>query len=259
MALVEVGEPEGGVVVLRLNRPERKNALSGELVRELLTAVRAIEAEPEARVLVLAGAGGTFCSGGDLAGGLGGTGGAVAAHQQRGVFAELLSVLMRSPLPVVAAVEGAAMGGGLGLMAACDLVVAGRSSKLGAPEIKLGLFPWIILAVLQRNVGRKALAELIYTGERISAERGVEIGLVNRVVDDGAAEAAALRLARTIASRAPVSLALGKATFQAVADQSLDDALRYLNGQLSLNLLTEDAMEGVAAFLQRRDPSWKGR
>lgn len=259
MALVERAEVEAGVQVLTLNRPERRNALSGELVVALLAAIREAEADPAVRVVVLTGAGGTFCAGGDLAGGLGGAGGAVAAHGQRGAFADLLSALVRSPLAVVAAVEGAAMGGGLGLMAACDLVVAGASVKLGTPEIKLGLFPWIILAVLQRNVGRKALMELVLTGEPIGAQQGREIGLVNRVVDDGQALAQAIGLARTIASRAPVSLALGKAAFQAVADQPLDDALRYLNGQLTLNLLTEDAMEGVAAFLQRRDPTWKGR
>jgi enoyl-CoA hydratase len=259
VALVERAEVEAGVQVVTLNRPERRNALSGDLVVALLAALREAEADPAGRVVVLTGAGGTFCAGGDLAGGLGGAGGAVDAHRQRGVFADLLSALIRSPLAVVAAVEGAAMGGGLGVMAACDLVVAGASAKLGTPEIKLGLFPWIILAVLQRNVARKPLMELVLTGEPIRAPQAREIGLVNRVVDDGQALPEALGLARTIAARAPVSLALGKAAFQAVADQPLDDALRYLNGQLSLNLLTEDAMEGVAAFLQRRDPTWKGR
>ncbi len=259
MALVERGEVRDGVLELTLNRPERRNALSGELVAALLDSVRAVEGDPAVRVVVLSGAGGTFCAGGDLAGGLGGAGGAVAAHQQRAAFGELLSALMHSRVVFVAAVQGAAMGGGLGLMAACDLVVAGASVKLGTPEIKLGLFPWIILAVLQRHVGRKALAELVFTGEPIDAARGQALGLVTRVVDDAAVLAEASALAATIAARAPVALALGKTAFQEVDDQPLDDALRFLAGQLSLNLMTEDAMEGVAAFLQRRNPTWKGR
>lgn len=259
MALVEVEEVDGGVQVVRLNRPERKNALSGELVEALIQAIQAAEANSDVRVLVLVGADGTFCAGGDLAGGLGSQGGAVAAHKQRQRFADLLGHIMKSALVVIAAVEGAAMGGGLGLAVACDLVFAGNGARLGTPEIKLGLFPWIILAVLQRNVGRKHLMELIFTGERITAERAVELGLINHAVPDGDALERARAMGLTIAARAPVAIALGKQTFQAVADQSLDDAMLTLNGQLTLNLLTEDAMEGVAAFLQRREPTWKGR
>lgn len=259
MALVESDQRGDGVQVLRLNRPERKNALSGELVEALHAALTAAEQDPEVRVLVLHGGGRTFCAGGDLAGGLGGTGGVVAAHQQRGRYGELLVRIMRSPLVVVAAVEGDALGGGLGLAVACDIVIADPAARLGTPEIKLGLFPWIILAVLQRNVGRKPLMELILTGERIGAERACEIGLITRVAEAGKAIERALEVATSIASRAPVAVALGKATFQAVADQDLDDAVRFLNTHLTLNLMTEDAMEGVAAFLQRRQPTWKGR
>lgn len=259
MALVEVEEVDGGVQVARLNRPERKNALSGELVEALIEAIQAAESNPDVRVLVLVGADGTFCAGGDLAGGLGSPDGAVAAHQRRQRFADLLGDIMKSALVVIAAVEGAAMGGGLGLAVACDLAFAGKGARLGTPEIKLGLFPWIILAVLQRNIGRKHLMELIFTGDHVTAERAVELGLINHAVPDGDALERACAMGRTIAARAPIAIALGKQTFQAVADQSLDDAMLTLNGQLTLNLLTEDAMEGVAAFLQRREPTWKGR
>ena len=258
MALVEVEGPEAGVVVLTLNRPERRNALSGELVVALQEALRTAAADDAARVAVLTGAGKAFCSGGDLAGGLQGGGGVVAAHQERGRFGELLADMSRSRLPIVAAVNGDALGGGLGLAAACDLVVADETARFGTPEIRLGLFPWVILAVLQRNVGRKDLMEMVLTGEKLSAAVARERGLINRVVDAGTSVAAATALATGIAARAPLSLALGKAAFHAVADQSFDDALRYLNTQLTLNLMTHDAMEGVAAFLQKRDPNWKG-
>ena len=259
LALIEQEDRSTGVRVLRLNRPDRRNALSGELVEALLRAITQAEADPEVRVIVLHGSGGTFCAGGDLAGGLGGTGGLVAAHQQRGVFGEVLVRLMKSPLVSIAAIEGDALGGGLGLAVACDVGIAAPAARFGTPEIKLGLFPWIILAVLQRNVGRKALMELVLTGSRVDAPRALELGLITRVAESTDPLSEALSLAETLAARAPIALALGKQTFQAVADQPLDDAVRFLNTHLTLNLMTEDAMEGVAAFLQRREPSWKGR
>ncbi len=260
MALVEVrSDADDGVVVLTLNRPERRNALSGELVEALAAALSAAEDDRSVRVAVLTGAGKAFCAGGDLAGGLQAEGGAVHAHRTRGRFAELLRAMHHSRLPILAAVNGDALGGGLGLAAACDLVVADEAARFGTPEIRLGLFPWIILAVLQRNVGRKDLMEMVLTGDKLDAAAARSRGLVNRVVPAGTALDATLELAGTIASRAPLSLELGKAAFHAVADQDLDDALRYLNTQLTLNLLTEDALEGVAAFLQKRSPAWKGR
>lgn len=258
MALVLVEGPTDGVVVFTLNRPERRNALSGELVAAWQDALHAAEADPEVRVAVLTGAGKAFCAGGDLTGGMQGAGGVVPAHLERARFGEVLGDMARSRLPIVAAVNGDALGGGLGLAAACDLVVADETARFGTPEIRLGLFPWVILAVLQRNVGRKDLMEMVLTGDKIDAAAARERGLVNRVVDAGTCLAEATALATTIASRAPLSLAMGKAAFHAVADQSFDDALRYLNTQLTLNLMTQDALEGVAAFLQKRDPSWKG-
>jgi enoyl-CoA hydratase/carnithine racemase len=248
-----------GVVHVELFRPDRRNALSSELVEALLAEVHHAERDPAIKVMVISGAGGTFCAGGDLAGGLTGAGGAVDLHRARGRFAELLKAIMQSPVVVIAAVEGAAMGGGLGLAAACDLVVASRSAKFGTPEIKVGLYPWIILAVLQRNVGRKRLMEMILTGTPLFAPRAEEIGLINRVVDDGEAVASAMAWAEDLSGRAPIPLSLGKEIFQGVSDLGLDDALRLLNAHLSLNLMTEDAMEGVGAFLQRREPQWKGR
>jgi len=248
-----------GVATLTLNRPERRNALSAELVDALIAALDAVDADPGVRVVVLTGAGKGFCAGGDLAGGLGGGEGALAAHRARGRFAEVLAKIPRLRSPVIAAVNGDALGGGFGLAVGCDLVVVDREARLGTPEIRVGLFPMVIVAVLQRNVPRKPLMEMILEGQRIDAERALELGLVNRVAEPEQALAEATALARRLAARSPAVLALGKAAFYRVADQPFEDALAYLHAQLTLNLLTEDAMEGIAAFLQRRDPQWKGR
>jgi enoyl-CoA hydratase/carnithine racemase len=259
LAVVEVGPNESGFVVVTLNRPDRRNAISGELVGALIDVLRALEGDRAVRAIVLHGAGKSFCAGGDLAGGLAGSGGAVGAHQERARYAELLQAMQASRLILIAAVHGDALGGGLGLAVGCDLVVADEEARFGAPEIHVGLFPWIILAILQRNVPRKALLELVLLGEKRSAAEALALGLINRVVPAGTSLEAARSLATEIAMRAPIPLALGKAAFYQVADQDLPEALRYLATQLSLNLMTEDAMEGVASFLQKRQPTWKGR
>jgi enoyl-CoA hydratase/carnithine racemase len=259
VALIEVGPTENGVVTVLLNRPERRNALSGELVAALLDVVHRLNADRTVRVVLLHGAGKSFCAGGDLAGGLSGGGGAVAAHQERSRYADLLLAIQQSRLIWVAAVHGDALGGGLGLAVVCDLVVADEEARFGTPEIQVGLFPWIILAVLQRNVPRKVLMEMVVLGEKFPSSQALSRGLVNRVVPAGQALAHAEELAKLVAGKAPVPLELGKAAFYQVSDLDTADALRFLSTQLSLNLLTEDALEGVAAFLQKREPTWKGR
>lgn len=247
-----------GVVALTLNRPERRNALSGALIEALLAAL-AETSDPSVRAVVLTGAGKSFCSGGDLTDGMGASGGVIGGHQQRARFAELLRAIRDHRAPVIAAVNGDALGGGCGLAAACDLVVADEGAMLGTPEIKVGLFPWVILAVLQRDVPRKPLLEAVLTGDKWTAGRARELGLVNQVAPAGAAVTQALALAERIAASSPLVASLGKAAFHRVADLALDDALAYMHSQLTLNLLTEDAMEGIAAFAGRREPQWKGR
>ncbi|MBW1877741.1 MAG: enoyl-CoA hydratase/isomerase family protein [Deltaproteobacteria bacterium] len=250
---------EDGVTTLTLNRPERRNALSAEMVQALHDALDAIGCDESVRVVVLTGAGKGFCAGGDLAGGFGAASGVLEAHRGRGHYAEVLTRLSRLPQPVIAAVNGDALGGGFGLAMACDLVVVDPAARMGTPEIRVGLFPMVILAVLQRNAPRKPLLEMILDGQRIDAQRALELNLVNRVSAEGAALQEAVDLARRLAARSPAILALGKAAFYRVADLPFEDALAYLNTQLTLNLLTEDAMEGIAAFLQKRQPQWKGR
>lgn len=252
-------QDDGGVATLTLNRPDRRNALSTELVDALLEALEEADGDDDVRAVVLTGAGKVFCAGGDLSGGLTGGDGPLAAQRARGRFAQLLTALPGLSKPVVAALNGDALGGGLGLALACDLVVADPKAQLGTPEIRVGMFPMVIMAVLQRDVPRKPLLEMVLDGQRISAERALALNMINRVSAPGAAVAEAQALAASLASRSPAVLALGKAAFHRVYDMRYDDALAYLNTQLTLNLLTEDAMEGIAAFLQKREPHWKGR
>lgn len=259
MGLVRVEDVEGGLRRLTLDRPERRNALSPALIEALLEALAEADADPSVRAVVLTGAGTAFCAGGDLAGGLQGDGGILAAEAARDRFVDLMKALPALGTPVVAAAQGDALGGGLGLLAACDLAVVDAGARLGTPEIRLGLFPWIILAVLQRHVGRKALLEMVLTGEKIDAERAVALGLANRVAPAGTAVAEAEALARTVASRSAAIVGLGKRTFHEVSELGYDAALRQLAGRLTVNLMTEDAGEGIAAFLQRRPPEWKDR
>lgn len=256
--VVEV-EQRGRVRILWLNRPRQRNALSAGLVDGLVQGIARAEADPDTGAVVLAGRGKVFCAGGDLKGSMGAQGGFVAAHEGRGRYAEFLAGLPAASVPILAALHGDAMGGGLGLAAACDVIVAEEGVRLGTPEVKLGLFPWIILAVLQRDVPRKKLAELVYTGGHWDAATAERIGLVNHVVESGQALEKAVSIASVMASRSPAILKMGKRAFHQIADQAYPDALAFMHGQLSLNLLTEDAMEGISAFLQKREPEWKGR
>jgi enoyl-CoA hydratase/carnithine racemase len=258
MALVE-REDHGRVAVLTLNRPEQRNALSRGLMDALANELGQVAGDERVGAAVLTGAGACFCAGGDLKEGLGASDGFLASHQARGRFAELLSSIRTLQVPVVAAVNGDAMGGGLGLVSACDLVVADEGARLGTPEIKIGLFPHIILAALQRDVPRKHLMEMVLTGRPISAARGERLGLVNQVAAKGNAVAAAMALAAEIAAKSPAIVAMGKAGFHHIADLDFDKALAHMHGQLTLNLLTEDAMVGIQAFLSRSEPAWKGR
>jgi len=252
-------EEAKGYLVMTLNRPARKNALSGALIEAIGQGLREADADDTIRAVVLTGEGKAFCAGGDLAEGLGGGGGVIGGHSRRAQFGEVLGAFRAVRMPVIAAVNGDALGGGLGLATACDLVIADPAARFGTPEIRLGLFPWVILAVLQRHVPRKRLMEMVLLGEKMPAEKALELGLVNRVSVPGGSLKEAEELACTLAGRAPVSVEMGKAAFYAIENLSFDEALRFLNSQLTLNLLTEDAMEGVAAFLQKRDPEWKGR
>ena len=251
-----------GVRTLTLNRPERRNALSPELVDALICALRAADDDKSVRAVVLTGAGEgdkqAFCAGGDLGGGLVGDG-FFEQHLARGAFAELLLVLRRMKRPTVAGVNGLALGGGFGLVLSCDLAIAADDARMGTPEVKRGLFPMMIAAVIDEVLPRKAAMELMLLGGEVQGARAVELGVVNRVVPREAVRAECASLAHRLAALSPAVLALGKRAVSLQRDMPFEQKLAFLRDQLTLNLQLEDAAEGVGAFIEKREPQWKGR
>ncbi|MFZ5471991.1 MAG: enoyl-CoA hydratase/isomerase family protein [Myxococcota bacterium] len=247
-----------GQAVLTIDREKARNALSPQVIAELSEAITRAEGDPAVRVLVLTGAGQkVFCAGGDLTGMKGD--GFLAGHEGRRAFGALLTRLSACRKPSVAQVNGHALAGGLGLMLSCDLAVAVEHAQFGTPEIDVGLFPMMVMALLQRHVGRKRALQLVMTGERLSSQTALEWGLVNQVVPAADLSSAVGVLAEKLAGKSQTVLALGRQAFFAAEDLPFPQAIELLASQLSLNLYTEDASEGVTAFLEKRKPKWRDR
>jgi enoyl-CoA hydratase len=250
---------EGSKAILTIDREQARNALSRQVLEELGSGIDAAEADGSVRVLVVTGAGDkVFCAGGDL-GAMGADEGFADAHQARRAYGELIRKLEECCKPSIARVNGHALGGGLGLALACDLAVASETAELGTPEIDLGLFPMMVIALLHRHLGRKRALELIMTGERLPARDAFALGLLNRVAPGAGLDAAVDSLAAKIAGKSQATLRLGRRAFFASEDMPLGPALEYLAAQLSVNACLEDAAEGVAAFFEKRKPSWRDR
>ncbi|HEX7604014.1 MAG TPA: enoyl-CoA hydratase-related protein, partial [Polyangiaceae bacterium] len=177
----------------------------------------------------------------------------------KGDYADLLLAMTRYPKPIVARVNGHAMGGGLGLVAASHFAIAARGAKLGTPEVNVGLFPMMIMAVLQRVVPRRRLLEMMLFGERMDADAAVLAGLVNRAVDPGELDAAVKAIVEQIAGKSPLTIRLGLEAYAAQADLDLETALPMLRERLGQCLATDDAREGLMAFLEKRKPVWTGK
>lgn len=248
----------GGVATVTIDRPERRNAINPEVVRGLAGALERAEADASVRALVLTGSGDrAFCAGGDLGGMTAES--KVGQHFERAEVGVLFRRMRASRLPIVARVNGHALAGGFGLMLACDLVVAADDAQMGMPEVDVGLWPFMISAVVRRDLPRKVALDLMLTGRRIPAVEGERWGFVNRVVPRSELDAAVAELTSTLASKSPLVSELGKASFYRAEDMAFDPSLDYLAGMLTLCLESEDAIEGVTAFLQKRSPEWKGR
>lgn len=249
---------EDGQALLTIDRAEARNALSAEVVAALSAALRRAEADAAVRVVVLTGAGTrVFSAGGDL-GGMGQEG-FLAGHEARRAYGLLLEQLAACPKPTLAKVNGHALGGGLGLVCACDLAVAAEHAEFGTPEVDVGLFPMMVLAWLQRHLGRKRALELVLTGGRLKAAEALAWGLLNRVVPAERLEDTSRELAQRLSLKSQAVLALGKRAFRRAEGLSVEAATELLAAELSLNLTTEDAAEGVLAFLSKRPPEWKDR
>jgi enoyl-CoA hydratase len=248
------------VARITIDRPESRNALSAEVMAGLRACFDRARDDAEARVVVLTGAGDrAFSAGGDL----GGSGflakGFVERHHDRGGFADLFRQLNQLGKPVIARVRGYCLAGGFGLALGCDLVVASEDASFGTPEVKRGLMPMMIMATIFRNVGRKKGMELLLTGDRIPAREAERLGLINYAVPAEELDAKVDDLARKVASMSPAVVRLGREAFYTMADMEFDQALSYLQGMLTINVGTEDAVEGVRAFLEKREPQWKGK
>jgi len=242
--------------LITLNRPEKLNTFNLQLAKELNNALRELDGDPQIRVVIIKGAGRAFCAGIDL--------NELPSHD----ILELRSwvkamdehnlTIANMKKPVIAAVHGAAVANGCGLVAACDLAIAAEDARLGTTAINVGLFCFGPSAPVSRSLGRKRSLELLLTGDIISAVEAERIGLVNRVVPREKLEEAALELAEKLAAKNPVALQMGKVSFYRMSDMGYEEGLAYLGEMLSILCSTEDAREGVAAFLEKRAPRWTG-
>jgi enoyl-CoA hydratase/carnithine racemase len=245
---------DDGVLRLHIDREPKRNALNGEVLRGMLAALRT---PGDARVVLVSSAGEkVFCSGADLvqmapdATGL-------EVHEGRGLLREVVLAMRNCPVPVVASVQGLCLAGGVGLVLGCDVVLAAEAAAFGLPEVDLGLWPFMVSALLGRHTSPKRAMEMMLSGRRVPAAEALEMGLVSRIVSDLAGETE--QLVSALATKPPVAVRLGKRAFVAAMESSLEAGLEAMQAQLSLLNTTEDAAEGVGAFLQKRTPQWKGR
>lgn len=248
-------EVESGIATVRINDPERRNPMSTDTMAALAGHMRAAVADSGVRVVVFTGAGDkAFSAGGDLSGGF--VEDPVGLHRQRGLLADLFRAMWRGGKPTIARVNGHALAGGFGLAVACDITICVEDAKLGVPEIDVGLWPMMITAALTRCMSEKAALELMMTGRLLTPIEARELGAVSRVVtrdelDDVVAETAA-----TLAGKSQAAMMLGRDAFFSVARSDIDTALERLQGGLTAIAGTNDAAEGVRAFLEKRAPEW---
>jgi enoyl-CoA hydratase/carnithine racemase len=246
-----------GIGFITLNRPEKRNALSLNLMAEMIDLLRSIKNNPEVRAVILKAEGPVFSSGHDLSEML--EGDVVSYRTTFDACTEMMEAIRSLPQPVIAQVQGMATAAGCQLVATCDLAVAAAEARFATPGVRIGLFCHTPQVPLSRAVGRKKALEMLLTGRPISAEEAERNGLVNKVVPQERLAEETLNLARHIIQASPLTLALGKQSFYAQIEREEKQAYDYAKEVMALNAMTEDAREGISAFLQKRIPKWKGK
>jgi len=256
-------EQIASITVLTLNRPDARNSLSEALIAQLHAALREIQDDTTVRAVVIAANGPAFSAGHDMK--------ELTAHRTdadrgRAYFAQIMTAcsammqaIVRLPKPVVAAVQGIATAAGCQLVASCDLAVASEAATFATPGVDIGLFCSTPMVALSRNVPRKQAMEMLLTGEPIAAATARDIGLINHVEAAGTERAAAIALARKVATKSAYTVGIGKATFYRQAEMNLADAYRYAAEVMTENMMARDAEEGIKAFIEKREPKWQDK
>ncbi len=243
---------------LTINRENRRNSISQEMVTGFLEALERARHDPEVRALCITAAGQkVFCSGADLAVTLAKQGGDRLEGARR--YARLLKEMSHFPKPMVARVNGLCLAGGLGLMMSCDIVIARSDTFFSTPEINVGIFPMMIGALILRDLPRKKAMDMVLTGRRVSAPEAEHMGLITRSVPPDRLDEAVNETLSLLTARSPIAYQIGKEAFRAVEDKKFDDAVEALCEALGRVVVTEDAIEGMAAFMEKREPVFKGR
>jgi enoyl-CoA hydratase/carnithine racemase len=244
-------------VVITMNRPEQRNALSTGLMQEMTRMLDRQSTRPECRVIILKGAGPVFSAGHDLKEMIGRT-----DQEEREIFdvcTQMMQTIQRIPQPVIASVHGVATAAGCQLVATCDLAIASENAKFATPGVKIGLFCSTPMVALSRNIGRKRALEMLLTGKMIDAQTAADWGLVNAVVPAEKLDDTVLALANQIASSSPLILKIGKQAFYRQIDLDQETAYSMMGETMAVNAMTCDAQEGMSAFLQKRTPIWQGK
>jgi len=250
---------DDGVATVTLNTPDNRNALTNELLGELTAAFASARDDEAVRCVVLTSSHEKVFSAGASLDQFAADVPLVHKHFGTERFPRLFRTILGLGKPTICAANGHVLAGSLGVALCCDLIVAKETATFGTPEINVGVFPFMIMALIYRNVPRKKTNELLLLGERVSAEEALALGIVNRVVSEGEFEAAVDEWATKLAAKSPVAMRLGKDAMYRQLDMPFEDALDYLRAQLSLSFTTDDIQEGVKAFFEKRDPNWTGR
>lgn len=246
---------EKNVAYFTINREAQRNAINPNAINLFLKFLDEAQANEDVRVILISGSGEkAFCSGADL-------GAARAGEIQAGFqqYARLLKRLTGYPKPVVARVNGYCLAGGMGLMLACDIAIARNDAKFGTPEVNVGLWPMMIGALIYRNVLRKKAMEMVLLGERFGAQRALEMGLITRAVLPQNLDEEVNQILVNLTEKSPIGMKIGKESFYAMADMPFEDALDFLSGKIAEVATTEDAKEGLTAFIEKRKPVFKGK